>query len=142
MNKNTEIIRDYSKRVWEERDLSIIDNVFAPDCKIHSPFSTIAGKETMKEIVDKWLAAFPDMQVTWEDFVAENDKVVSRWRACGTHLGGFFDTKPTHKEITFSGVITYRLAHGKVIEYWSLVDVHSILSQLEAYDTIEQVLEQ
>ena len=74
--------------------------------------------------MEKWLLAFPDLHITWEDFVAEEDKVVSRWRAQGTHLGGFFDTKPTHKEISYSGVTTYRFEKGKIvaIQYDSNMD--------------------
>lgn len=141
MTVNKDIIKQYSKKLWEVRDLSVIDDCVDPDAKIHSPLSTIAGKETMREIVDKWLTAFPDLHITWEDFIAEGDRVVSRWHAEGTHLGGFFDTKPTHKEIKYSGVTTYRLKNGKITEYWTLVDMHSILSQLEEYDCVSEALE-
>lgn len=141
MQINKEIVIQYSKRVWEDHDLSVINELVANEARIHSPLSTMEGQETMKEIVEKWLSAFPDLTISWEDFVSENDKVVSRWYARGTHLGGFFDTKPTHKEITFSGVTTYRLQDGKIVEYWSLVDIHRILSQLESYDSIAEVLE-
>ena len=137
---NKQIVINYSKKVWEERDLSVINDVFDGSCKIHSPFSTVAGKECMNIIVDKWLTAFPDMVVTWDDFIAEDDKVVSRWRASGTHLGGFFETKPTHREVSFSGVITYRLDADKIVEYWSLVDMHRILSQLKDYNSVAEAL--
>lgn len=141
MTTNKDIIIQYAKSLWEDRDLSIIDTLIDPHAKIHSPFSTTEGKETMKVIVEKWLQAFPDLTIHWEDFIAENDKVVCRWRACGTHLGGFFETKPTHKEVVFSGVMTYRLANGKIVEYWALVDMHSILSQLEEYESVAEALE-
>lgn len=141
MKANKDIIIHYTKALWEDCDLSIIDTLIDPHAKIHSPFNTIEGKETMKAIVQKWLIAFPDLTIQWEDFIAENDKVVCRWRACGTHLGGFFGTKPTHKEIVFSGVMTYRLVNGKIVECWALVDMHSILSQLEEYESVAEALE-
>ena len=141
MRPNKDIIIHYTKTLWEDRDLSIIDTLIDPHAKIHSPLCTIEGNETMRDIVEKWLLAFPDLTIQWEDFISENDKVVCRWRACGTHLGGFFETKPTHKEIVFSGVMTYRLENRKIVEYWALVDMHSILSQLEEYESVAEVLE-
>lgn len=141
MTTNKDIILKYSETVWQNHDLSAIDTMVAPKAKIHSPLSTVQGNETMKEIMEKWLTAFPDLTVIWEDFIAEDDKVVSRWRARGTHLGGFFDTKPTHKEIAYTGVTTYRLVDGKIVEYWALVDMHSILTQLEEYKSVAEALE-
>lgn len=138
---NKHVVALYSKAVWNDRDLSVIDLLLAPDAKIHSPMKTIEGAESMREIVEKWLIAFPDLSIHWDEFVAEGDTVVSRWTASGTHLGGFFDTKPTYKEVTYSGVTLYRLEKGKITDYRALVDMHAILSQLEEYDSIQEALE-
>lgn len=138
---NKDVIVNYSKTLWDQRDLSIIDRVFASDAKIHSPMSTVQGKGTMHEIVERWLSAFPDLAISWDEFICEGNTVVSRWTASGTHLGGFFDTKPTHRETTFTGVSIYRLESEKIVDYWSLIDMHAILSQLEEYDSITEALE-
>lgn len=141
MKNNKELIVNYSKKLWNDRDISVIDQFFTKDAKIHSPFTTIKGRQTMHDIVDKWLTAFPDLSITWEEFIAEGDKVMSRWTAQGTHLGGFFDTKPTYRIVTYSGITIYHLEKGKITDYRALVDMHAILSQLTEYDSIEEVLE-
>lgn len=141
MENNKDVVIAYSKSVWNDRDLSAIDRLLAPDAKIHSPMKTVQGSETMRQIVEKWHAAFPDLTIRWDEFVADGDKVVSRWTATGTHLGGFFDTKPTYKEVTYSGVTIYRITKNKIVDYWALVDMHAILSQLKEYDSIEEALE-
>lgn len=141
MRSNKDIIIDYSKALWNERNVAVIDQVVAPDAKIHSPFNTVHGSDTMHTIVEKWLAAFPDLAITWEEFIADGNKVVSRWSARGTHLGGFFDTKPTYREVYYSGITIYHLEKGKIIDYRALVDIHAILSQLEEYDSLEEALE-
>ena len=141
MINNKDVIAEYSKAVWNDHDLLAIDRYFAPDAQIHSPFTTVQGRESMHEIVEKWLIAFPDLTIKWVEFIAESDKVVSRWTAQGTHLGGFFDTRPTYKEVNFSGIIIYRLKKSKIVDYRSLVDMHAILSQLEEYGSIEEALE-
>jgi len=141
VENNKDIIEQFSKTVWNDHNLSVIDKLFSPTAKIHSPMRTVQGADSIREIVDKWLTAFPDMMVRWDEFITEGDKVVSRYTANGTHLGGFFETKPTYKEVNFSGVIIYQLKNQKIVDYWSLVDVHAILTQLEQYDSIEEALE-
>ena len=138
---NKELVQQYCKRLWEQRDLSAIDDYFAQDATIKSPFGVKHGSMTIREIADKWLTAFPDLSITWEEFIAEGNRVVSRWSAIGTHLGGFFDTKPTHKEISYSGITIYHLSDGKIAAYWALVDIHAILTQLEEYDSIAEAIE-
>lgn len=138
---NKEIIINFSKRLWENQDLSAIDDFFAKNVIIHSPFKQVQGCAEMKEIAQKWLQAFPDLLIKWHDFIAEGDTVVSRWIATGTHLGGVFTTSPTHREVQYSGVTTYRLINGKVEEYWALVDMHAILSQLLDYKSISEVVD-
>lgn len=131
MQPNKDVVIQFSKRLFDHKDFSVIDTHFSKDAIIRSPMRTLKGRETMREVIEKWFSAFPDLSVQWDEFISEGDKVVSRWSAIGTHLGGFFNTQPTHREIQFSGVIIYRLVNQKITEYWSLVDIHAILSQLE-----------
>lgn len=138
---NKEIIERYSRELWAEQDFSAIDRTFSEDAIIHSPLNRTKGRVTMREMATKWLEAFPDLTFTWVDHIAEGDKVVSRWHAIGTHIGSFWDTHPTNKEIAFSGITTYRLHNGRVVEYWALVDMHAILRQLEEYQSIHEVVE-
>jgi predicted ester cyclase len=141
MKNNKDIIAAYAQALWHDRDLSVINQVFSPTAKIHSPFNhTMHGCKTMHDIAEKWLTAFPDLCVIFEEYIAEDNCVVSRWVASGTHLGGFFDTKPTYRTVEFSGVTIYRLENEQIIDYRALVDVHAILSQLKEYDSIEEAL--
>jgi len=140
--KNTDIIKKYHKRLWEDQDLSAIDDIFVEDALIQSPLSTTTDPMSMKEVVEKWLHAFPDLEVEWQDYIEEGDKVVSRWRANGTHMGSFFETSPSHQEVSYSGVTIYTLnKKGKVIEYWALVDMHAIMAQLMKYESISDAID-
>ena len=138
---NKDIIINYSKTLWEERNLDVIEEVFDSSAVLHSPLNHQKGSLTMRDLAEKWLTSFPDLEIAWEDFIADGDKVVSRWTATGTHMGSFFETSPTHKEITYAGVTTYKLKDGKVVEYWALVDMHAILSQLEVYQSISEAVD-
>jgi len=58
-----------------------------------------------------------DLQVTIEDMIAENDKVVCRnvWR--GTTRSG--------QTVEFRGIVIWRLAGGKIVERWASVTAPS-----------------
>ena len=139
---NKEVIKNYTKRLWHDQDLSVIDDFFVSDAVIHSPLNTTQGAITMKQVVGKWLTAFPDLRIESDDFIAEGHQVVHRWKASGTHMGSFFDTSPSHQEVTYSGITIFTLnADAKVTEYWALVDMHTILAQLMEYESISDVVE-
>jgi len=136
-----EQIQMFSKELWERRDLTAIDRWVADDCVFRTPMTLHYGKMTLNNIIDKWFEAFPDLILFWRDFIAEDDKVVCRWRASGTHMGSFFETKPTNEEVNFSGVNTYRMQDNKIKEYWSLIDIHSILKQAGSYNSLAEVID-
>jgi len=50
----------------------------------------------------------------------EDDLIVGRWTATGTHSGSWGDVAPTGKSVTFSGVNIFRFrSDGKVAEIWN-----------------------
>jgi predicted ester cyclase len=61
----------------------------APGAVIHSPMIPDLSRdpEGAKQYGRMFWAAFPDLQVTTDDMVAEGDKVALRWSARGTHQG-------------------------------------------------------
>lgn len=134
-------IKNFSERLWAQKDLSVIKDYFYDDAIIYSPLNRFSGANTMKEIASKWLVAFPDLLIKSNDLIAENNRVVSQWMAKGTHLGGFFETSPTHREVIYNGVTIYTFYQDKIKEYWALVDIHSILSQLKVYRSISEVID-
>ncbi|MDQ5813881.1 MAG: ester cyclase, partial [Actinomycetota bacterium] len=79
----------------EPRDA--IDEIYAADIVWHVPVGDIRGSKHIKQFVDMYLSAFPDMRVTIEDAISEGDKVVTRWTMRGTHQGELMDIAP-HRE--------------------------------------------
>lgn len=141
MQNNKEVVARFFYKLWIERDVSAIEEYLSEEAEIHSPMKTLRGRSVMREVVEKWLQAFPDLAIRSHEIIAEGEKVALRYGAVATHLGGFFDTKPTYREIAFAGVIICHLENGKIVDYWSLVDIHAILSQLQEYETLSEALE-
>ena len=77
-------------------------------------------------------AAFPDLQFTIDDVIAQDDKVVIRWSSRGTHRGELMGLAPTGKEATSSGISIDKIADGKIVESWNHWDTLGLMRQLGA----------
>ena len=79
-------------------------------------------------------AAFPDKHFEVEDAIAEEDRVVLRWRFRGTHQGPFWTplgTIPgTGRRLELTATLTYRVEDGKNAEEWAAIDWLSVVQQL------------
>jgi steroid delta-isomerase-like uncharacterized protein len=123
-------------RHWEEvvskGKLDLIDEIFAPDFVAHEADQDIRGPEGVRQFILMLRAAFPDLQVTVEDVLAEGDKVVQRWSAHGSHQGELMGLAPSGKRISVAGITISRFEGGKVAEEWELYDMRGMMQQLGA----------
>jgi steroid delta-isomerase-like uncharacterized protein len=86
-----------------------------------------------------WLhTAYPDLDITHEDTLAEGDRVMIRWIMRGTHTGPFMDIPATDKPVTVAGVDIFRIAGGQIVELWQHWDQLGMLQQLGVITTPEQ----
>ena len=74
--------------------------------------------------------AFPDIRVGVDDLISEEDKVVIRFTASGTHENEFMGIPPTGKKVSIMEIRIYRIAGGKIVEHWGLVDQGAMMQQL------------
>ncbi|MBA3603175.1 MAG: ester cyclase [Parachlamydiaceae bacterium] len=125
------IAEEYANSVWNGKEIGIIDKLIDQDVLIHSLLGDFNGIIAMKEVVQAWLKAFPDLHVDNEIIIGEDDLVSIQWRANGTHNGEFKGRKPTGKLVAYSGVSVYRIKDGKIVEYWAYLDMQHLLSQIE-----------
>jgi steroid delta-isomerase-like uncharacterized protein len=88
--------------------------------------------EQYKQVATALYKAFPDLDVTIEDIVAEGDKVVMRFIFRGTHNGEFLGIAPTGKKFTEAGITIFRIAGGKIAEAWAVHDTFGLMQQLGA----------
>ena len=119
-------------RSWEaSNNPDIIDEVYTPDLVWHEPDRDIQGYEQAKQFVSSFIEAFPDLNATVEDVIAEGDKVVTRWTIRGTHQGEIEEFgPPTGKQAELQGITIHRIEGGKIVEEWNRYDNLSLLQQL------------
>src|SRR5215467_5629013 len=69
---------------------------FTPDFVWHFSSTTPMNKEQFLAFIQTIKKSFPDFVFTIEDIIAENDKVLMRLIATGTHKGVFQGLAPTN----------------------------------------------
>ena len=107
-----------------------IDEVFDPGVKQHTPFEA-TGVQTLKEMVfGRLYRAFPDIHITIEDLIEEDDKVVEKDTVTGTHLGEFNGLPPTGKSVAYTEIFIMRFVNGRIAEIWGVADIFSQMKQL------------
>lgn len=108
------------------------DDVFSADFVFHGAAGDgeIHGIGQFNEFLAAYHRAFPDAHSTVEAQVAEQDIVVTRWRARGTHDGDMGPIPATGRSFEMGGVTIERFAGGKIAEVWAVRDEVALLHQL------------
>jgi steroid delta-isomerase-like uncharacterized protein len=123
-----------ARRSWEivsQRNPDALEEVYAADSVLHEPDQDLQGLEEVKQYLSMYLSAFPDLDATVEDVIAEGDQAVTRWTLRGTHQGEIEEFgPPTGRQIELGGISIHRIEGGKIVEEWERYDNLSILQQL------------
>ena len=128
---NKQIVRRFSDELWGQGHLAVADDVLAMDLIEHNPLpGQGAGREGHKQVVALFRSALPDLQVTTEDVLEEEDRVALRWKAEGTHHGDLMGLAPTGKRVTLTGIEILRVSGGKIVERWAEDNGQAVLAQL------------
>ncbi|MBI3959287.1 MAG: ester cyclase [Chloroflexi bacterium] len=128
-----------ARRHYEEaKNLEVAFEMIAPEVVWHGFPGMPHNYEGWKLAHEAFVAAFPDMELTVEDQVAEGNAVVSRWTFRGTHQGELQGIPPTGKQVICSGVSIDRVANGKVVEHWIEFDQLGMMQQLGVVPPPEQ----
>jgi len=128
---NQAIVRRYIDEVWNQRNLAVLDEIMAADSVSHDMAPGMqAGIEGLKQGIQMYLNAFPDLHFTVELEIAQGDLVATRWTSRGTHRGELMGIPPTGKTVTVTGIDINRIAGGKLVEHWGNYDMLGMLQQL------------
>ncbi len=125
--------RDVTERffaAWADRRVEGFDEVVAEDAVIHYGDTPIEGREGIKQLAASFFAAFPDGELTLNEWAEDGDRCAVVWTYSGTHEGELFGIPPTGKRFSASGMNLERVNEGKIVEHWSVFDQMSAFRQL------------
>jgi steroid delta-isomerase-like uncharacterized protein len=128
---NKELSRRFTE-LFSTGDTESAKEILSPDVVFHGTTGDgeLRGRESLLAFVAAYRSAFPDARSTVEDQVAEGDKVVTRWRAQGTHRGQLGPIAATGRAFEMDGVTIERIEAGRIAEVWVARDELGLLRQL------------
>ena len=133
--------KEKARRLMEEAfgagKVEVIDEVLDPDFVCYDPNSEsgeVRGADTFKQEIEYFRQAVPDLTYTVEDQIADGEKVVTRWKASGTHEGEFFGIPGSGNRIEMTGIQIDRFdgESGKMAEEWPEYDLLGAMRQIGA----------
>jgi len=130
---STEDNKAHVRRGFEEvnqKNLAVFVELLTPDVVLHNASTTIQGLEGYKQFLSLLITAFPNLQFTIEDIIAEGDFVVVRYTTRSTHQGNFMGIQTTGKQVSGTGIFIDRIVNGKAVEQWINSDTLGLLQQL------------
>lgn len=134
--ENKRNARRFLEEGFGQGKLEVVDEVLDVGFVCYDPNSEageVRGADTIKQEIEWFRNAVPDLTYAVEDQVAEGDKVVTRYTASGTHQGEFFGVAPTGNRIEMSGIQIDRFDEsGRMIEEWPEYDLLGAMKQMGA----------
>jgi predicted ester cyclase len=122
--ENKALARRELEEIFTQGNLDAAEEIYAPNYLSHETATAVRpasedihGVEADRQIAAARRQAFPDLLITIEDQIAEGDKVATRFRARGTHLGELAGRAPTGKEVEVTGINMCRIEGGKIAEH-------------------------
>ncbi len=107
------LVRQHFEEFVNHKKAEVIRQNMTPDFYDHDgPDGRAAGVEEDEQMMRRMYGLMPDLQITIEDMVAEDDKVVCRNRWCWNDA-----TSGTPME--FHGFVQWRFEGDKIAERWA-----------------------
>jgi predicted ester cyclase len=115
-------------------DLDALEEFLAPEVVEHAPTgdmapTTVTVGQTRRQYA-AFRAAFPDSRVDVHMVVAEGDLVVTCGVLRATHTGEFAGHRPTGVTASRPEMRVYRIADGRIVETWAVMDLLGWRQQL------------
>ena len=113
-----EFIRQHFEEFVNRKNLRIGEVNFAPEFVDHGadvPPGMPPGPAGAIQYVGGALKKVPDLRVTIEDMIAEDDKVVVRNHWAGTDSA-------SRQRLEFSGIVIWRIANRQIAERWAYLE--------------------
>ena len=97
--------RRFFEEVWNKGNFQAADQIVAADYIDHNAVTSKTGPAGVREEVSLFRNAFPDLLFAIEDVITEDDKVVTRISATGTHKGDLPGIPATGRRGAITGII-------------------------------------
>jgi predicted ester cyclase len=132
VEENKVIVRRFYEEVMNNGDVELLNELMDAEFDDHGEalFGSPHGREVIKQGIIATRSILPDLHVSIEEMIAEDDMVAVRGIMRCTHQGEWLGVTPTGNELTWKGIAMFRLANGRLMQRWFNSDGLSIVQQL------------
>jgi len=126
-------IRKTGEEAWMKGNIDALAEVYTTEFVGHRPpMPDFKGLEASKEYIADTRLAYSDIQITYEEMVAEGNRIAYRytWQANHTGISPSLPIPPTGKQIRLTGCVLVHVENGKVVEEFDHSDYLGFLQQL------------
>ena len=116
--ENKLIVQRYIEEVINTGNVEKAELFISPDyVEIYDGKRYTLGIKGAREHIAGVRQTYPDLRLTVEMQIAEDDWVATSIVARGTHKGAWLGIKPTGKALTYSGVNLDKVINGRIVEH-------------------------
>ncbi|WP_217368115.1 ester cyclase [Kitasatospora sp. MMS16-BH015] len=117
--RNAEVVRRYL-RVFETKEVAEFEELVAEDVLVHGAGIHARGRHYPEGAV--LTPGLSDCRVRVDDLFAAGDRVTVAFTLTYTQ-------DRTGRDLTMTGVKSYRLRDGRIVEFWGETDLYGLLRQ-------------
>lgn len=138
---NITLVRRYIDEVWNKGNFAVLAEIVPDQFVSHQPLvGEVRGVEGLRQQVQMFRTAFPDLRLTIDDIGTSGDRVFLRWTGRGTHRGVFMGVAPTNSAGEVHGISIDRIANGKIIEHHESYDSLQLMQILGVVPPVDRIL--
>ena len=131
-----EVVQQFLSTVRLSGDDAAAERVLAAQVECHQVLAEdeVTVNRTPHEYAEHvrdMVRAFGRFAFSVEEMLVDGDRVYARWRQSGHHMGHIDGYAPTGLPLVEVGSAVYRVASGRIVEYWVQLDRAGLTAQLE-----------
>jgi len=128
---NKALVRRFYDELVNGGQLELVDELFAPEFVEHEELPNLTpDRRGVREFLELFRRAFPDLTFTIEHLVADGDLVAAYLTMRGTHKEDFLGIQPTGRKISVRSFDLLRVSDGEFVEHWGVTDTMAMMQQL------------
>jgi len=132
-DQRKDLVATFYDEVMSGGNLDRIPELCTEDVVDHeAPPEWPTGIDGVRQTMQMFRTAFPDLEATVEEAIQEGELVAARVHMTGTHEGEFQGIPPSHNNIDIETIDIIRLEGEKCAEHWGVSDNLLMMQQIGA----------
>ena len=133
LEENKALVRRFLEQIithGAEEGATAINDLLAPDFVFHDNSDRVRTRDEYLGDYARMKRALSEERLTIRHLFAEGDLVAARFTVDATHSGEFLGHPPTGNRVHPGETVIYRIADGRIAEFWAHSDTLGIFREL------------